>query len=93
MANLKVIRDKLEARLKAAADKAEEERKAKIAKELKEFPLPGREAESTRFYYKTPTNEPRRPIRDKTPSNEPRRPKPKKKSKTLLTDRYQGRGR
>ena len=60
MANLKVIRDKLEARLKAAADKAEEERKAKIAKELKEFPLPGREAESTRFYYKTPSNEPRR---------------------------------
>jgi len=89
MANLKVIRDKLEARLKAEAEK---ERKAKLAKERKEAENFSKEwdKETPLFSY---TNEPRRTIRDKTPSNEPRRPKPKKKSKTLLTDRYQGRGR
>ena len=77
MANLKVIRDKLEARLKAEAEKAANKRAADIEKDIRNF------------YKEFPSNEPRRPIRVKMFSNEPRRPKPKKKSKTPLTERYQ----
>ena len=77
MANLKVIRDKLEARLKAEAEKAANKRAADIEKDIRNF--------NKEF----PSNEQRRPIRVKVFLNEQRRPKPKKKSKTLPTERYQ----
>ena len=75
MANLKVIRDKLEARLKAEADKAAKKKAADIEKDIrnfyKEFPTPGREMdkETPLFSY---TNEPRRP------KKKPAKRKPKK---------------
>lgn len=88
MANLKVIRATVEARLKALADKAAKKKAADIEKEIrnfyKEFPTPGREMDKETpqpIRDKTPTNEPRRPIYDKTPGNKIRRPKPKKKPK------------
>jgi hypothetical protein len=90
MANLKVIRDKLEARLKAEAEKAANKRAADIEKDIRNFNKEFPSNEQRRpIRVKVFSNEQRRPIRVKVFLNEQRRPKPKKKSKTLPTERYQ----